>query len=139
LNRGGALRAFVFSRRLSVLPVLPPSARVDFWPARRRQWILALRRGLTRPNRAPPPPAPIWQGHCWNGFTWRLKLTVKPPDTEAGGVDMNIHVGLCWSVEVGGRARAMILPGPSCRGNLGQGQWEGGLPARLPTRSESGA
>ncbi|KAI8475221.1 MAG: hypothetical protein J3K34DRAFT_71618 [Monoraphidium minutum] len=43
----------------------------------------------------------LTEGHCWNGFTWRLKLTVKPPDPESG-VEMNIHVGLCWSVEIAG-------------------------------------
>lgn len=40
-------------------------------------------------------------GHFYNGFTWRLKLTVKPPDTGSPN-DMNIHVGLCWGVEVEG-------------------------------------
>ncbi|GBF88316.1 hypothetical protein Rsub_01028 [Raphidocelis subcapitata] len=43
----------------------------------------------------------LTEGHCWNGFTWRLKLTVKPPDPESGS-EMNIHVGLCWSVEIAG-------------------------------------
>ncbi|KAI8468265.1 MAG: hypothetical protein J3K34DRAFT_523064 [Monoraphidium minutum] len=45
----------------------------------------------------------LTEGHCWNGFTWRLKLTVKPPDP-GSGVEMNIHVGLCWSVEIAGEA-----------------------------------
>jgi hypothetical protein len=40
-------------------------------------------------------------GHFYNGFTWRLKLTVKPPD-QGSANDMNIHVGLCWGIEVEG-------------------------------------
>lgn len=40
-------------------------------------------------------------GHFYNGFTWRLKLTVKPPDPGSSN-DMNIHVGLCWGVEIEG-------------------------------------
>jgi len=52
------------------------------------------------------------KGHCWNGFTWRLKLTVKPPDHESG-VELNIHVGLCWSVEVGFAAVSLPLAPPA--------------------------
>jgi hypothetical protein len=37
--------------------------------------------------------------HHFNGFVWRLKLTVKPPDSDSSN-DMNIHVGLCWGLEV---------------------------------------
>jgi hypothetical protein len=37
--------------------------------------------------------------HYFNGFLWRLKLTVKPPDDDSKN-DANVHVGLCWSVEV---------------------------------------
>lgn len=37
--------------------------------------------------------------HYFNGFLWRLKLTVKPPDDDSKN-DVNVHVGLCWSVEV---------------------------------------
>lgn len=40
-------------------------------------------------------------GHFFNGFTWRLKLTVKPPDPGSAN-EMNIHVGLCWGIEVEG-------------------------------------
>lgn len=40
-------------------------------------------------------------GHFFNGFTWRLKLTVKPPDPGSPN-EMNIHVGLCWGIEVEG-------------------------------------
>lgn len=40
-------------------------------------------------------------GHFYNGFTWRLKLTVKPPDPGSTN-EMNIHVGLCWGIEVEG-------------------------------------
>lgn len=37
--------------------------------------------------------------YFFNGFMWRLKLTVKPPDEDSPH-DMNIHVGLCWGIEV---------------------------------------
>jgi hypothetical protein len=43
----------------------------------------------------------LTQSHIWNGFSWRLKLTVKPPDQDSQH-NMNVHVGLCWSVDVSG-------------------------------------
>jgi hypothetical protein len=46
-------------------------------------------------------PACVRTGHFFNGFTWRLKLTVKPPDPGSPN-EMNIHVGLCWGIEVEG-------------------------------------
>ncbi len=47
-------------------------------------------------------PCPLLcHSHFFNGYTWRLKLTVKPPDAGSTN-DMNIHVGLCWGIELEG-------------------------------------
>lgn len=60
---------------------------------------LTNQHALCHPLCAVPADSPA--GHFFNGFTWRLKLTVKPPDPGSPN-EMNIHVGLCWGIEVEG-------------------------------------
>lgn len=58
----------------------------------------------------------LTQSHVWNGFSWRLKLTVKAPDPDSPH-SMNVHVGLCWSVDVSAGGRPLRLHSPSvCAG-----------------------
>jgi hypothetical protein len=68
---------------------------------------------------------------------WRLKLTVKPPDAGSSN-DMNIHVGLCWGIEVEGEGplplndSAMVQVRLQIHPSCNQVQVRAHLVARLP-------
>lgn len=74
-------------------------------------------------------------GHFYNGFTWRLKLTVKPPDPGSPN-EMNIHVGLCWGIEVEGEGPLPLSESTMVQVDFDIATWDFVLHEEDPTSSE---
>eukprot|EP00879_Flechtneria_rotunda_P004833 GHRR01005106.1.p1 GENE.GHRR01005106.1~~GHRR01005106.1.p1 ORF type:complete len:441 (+),score=138.90 GHRR01005106.1:334-1656(+) len=74
-------------------------------------------------------------GHFFNGFTWRLKLTVKPPDAGSAN-DMNIHVGLCWGIEIEGEGQLPLADTAMVQVDFDIATWDFTLHEEDPTSSE---
>eukprot|EP00878_Enallax_costatus_P026246 GHUV01028140.1.p1 GENE.GHUV01028140.1~~GHUV01028140.1.p1 ORF type:complete len:188 (+),score=71.19 GHUV01028140.1:317-880(+) len=74
-------------------------------------------------------------GHFYNGFTWRLKLTVKPPDPGSSN-DMNIHVGLCWGIEIEGEGPLPLAESAMVQVDFDIATWDFVMHEEDPTSSE---
>lgn len=66
---------------------------------------------------------------------WRLKLTVKPPDAGSPN-DMNIHVGLCWGIEVEGEGALPLSESAMVQVDFDIATWDFVLNEEDPTSSE---